>query len=229
MNAKTERFEMRFDSQTLQSIDEWRGEQRDFPSRAEAVRKLVGLGLVTHANKPFKLSDGEILTLWMLSELIKKLAPDADLDVAVLQSALLGGHHWALHWKMTGLLHGHADKPDSVEFVARVLGMWRSIEDAFKGLSSSEQKIVLEKTGRSAELQFPGFDGNHESELFGIASFLTRDMDRFSEFSDRSLNSHHPTVAIYSQMLERYEAMITNLVGRDLSADELVEIVGQLG
>ena len=45
MAPKTERFEMRLDVEMLDQIDEWRRKQGDIPSRAEAIRRLVELGL----------------------------------------------------------------------------------------------------------------------------------------------------------------------------------------
>jgi uncharacterized protein len=45
MAPKTERFEMRLDIETIESIDEWRRKEPDLPSRAEAIRRLVQLGL----------------------------------------------------------------------------------------------------------------------------------------------------------------------------------------
>jgi hypothetical protein len=45
MEEKTERFEMRVASTFLQAVDNWRRKQEDLPSRAEAIRRLVELGL----------------------------------------------------------------------------------------------------------------------------------------------------------------------------------------
>jgi hypothetical protein len=45
MQAKSERFELRLDSEILDKIDGWRSDQRDVPSRSEAVRRLVNAGL----------------------------------------------------------------------------------------------------------------------------------------------------------------------------------------
>jgi hypothetical protein len=45
MAKKTERFELRFDLESLASIDEWRRLQPDLPSRAEAIRRLVDSAL----------------------------------------------------------------------------------------------------------------------------------------------------------------------------------------
>jgi uncharacterized protein len=43
--TKTERFELRITSELLVRIDEWRRKQVDLPSRSEAFRRLVELGL----------------------------------------------------------------------------------------------------------------------------------------------------------------------------------------
>ena len=45
MKTKSERFELRIDEEQLSRIDEWASEQSDRPTRAEAVRRLVNLGL----------------------------------------------------------------------------------------------------------------------------------------------------------------------------------------
>lgn len=45
MIAKSERFELRLDPDTLERIDEWRGAQPDVPSRSAAMRRLVEAGL----------------------------------------------------------------------------------------------------------------------------------------------------------------------------------------
>ena len=42
---KSHPFQMRVASDWLQEIDGWRRTQADLPSRAEAIRRLVGMGL----------------------------------------------------------------------------------------------------------------------------------------------------------------------------------------
>jgi hypothetical protein len=41
----TQRFELRIPADFFQAIDSWRRRQEDLPSRAEAIRRLVELGL----------------------------------------------------------------------------------------------------------------------------------------------------------------------------------------
>ncbi len=42
---KTERFEMRAPTDLLRSVDDWRRQQPDLPSRSEAIRRLIEAGL----------------------------------------------------------------------------------------------------------------------------------------------------------------------------------------
>ena len=49
MNAKSERFEMRLSPELIAQLDQWRREQPDLPPRAEAVRRLIELGLIGSA------------------------------------------------------------------------------------------------------------------------------------------------------------------------------------
>jgi hypothetical protein len=41
----SERFEMRFTTDLLRQIDDWRRQQSDLPARAEAIRRLIETGL----------------------------------------------------------------------------------------------------------------------------------------------------------------------------------------
>ncbi|MEQ9131111.1 MAG: hypothetical protein RJQ08_13615 [Salinisphaeraceae bacterium] len=45
MNTKSERFEMRISSDLVAHIDAWRRIQDDIPSRSEAARRLIVIGL----------------------------------------------------------------------------------------------------------------------------------------------------------------------------------------
>jgi hypothetical protein len=40
-----------FDDERLEAVDEWRRKEKDLPSRAEAIRRLVELGLNAPAPK----------------------------------------------------------------------------------------------------------------------------------------------------------------------------------
>ena len=231
VDMASERFEMRIDSDLLERLDQWRRGEDDTPSRAEAVRRLIEAGLA-HDNKGRAphLSDGEKLIAMMLAELIKKTGVEVDTNVDLVEKVILGGHYWALGWEMPGIFHGHSDKQTRVRFVVDVLDMWSFIEEAFEELGE-ESKVGLAKEAGpfGTHIQFPGFDGNHESEHLAIARFLINDLDRFSRFREgpRDLNSHFPTLERYGRMLQVFEPIRKNLVGRRLSLDEIAAVLNK--
>ncbi|EFP0188256.1 hypothetical protein HLX13_004243, partial [Escherichia coli] len=69
MLPKTERLELRLDSDLTERIDVWRGEQDDLPSRSEAVRRLVEGGLTAKSQRDFRPTNPEKLMLWMLAQI----------------------------------------------------------------------------------------------------------------------------------------------------------------
>ena len=226
----SERFEMRIDSELLERLDLWRQGEDDIPSRAEAVRRLIELGLTqSGTDRVPHLSDGEKLIALMLGDLMKKLDIDGDTDVDLVQKVIYGGHYWALGWEMPGIFHGHNDKQSRVSFVVDVLDMWSFMEEAFEEFGEEDRKLLVEKAGVLGEsVQFPGFDGNNESEYLGIARFLVEDLDRFERFKTGKrtmLNSHCPTLQRYSRMLSVFEPIRKTLIGRRLSVDELASIL----
>lgn len=226
----SERFEMRIDSDLLERLDHWRQGNEDMPSRAEAVRRLIELGLAqSGSDREPRLSDGEKLTSLMLCGLIKKLDLDVDIDVDLVEKVIYGGHYWALSWEMPGIFHTHADKEGRVGFVVNVLDMWSFMEEAFEVLNDEDRKRLVEEVGpRGQNVRFIGFDGNNESAYLSIARFLVGDLNRFSRFKTGKqvdLNSHCPTVQRYSRMLKTFEPIRKKLVGRHLSVDELAAML----
>lgn len=226
----SERFEMRIDSELLDRLDEWRDDQDDRPSRAEAVRRLLDVGLVYNPRgRAPHLTDGEKLIAVMLSDLIKASGAQVETDVDLVRKVIFGGHYWALGWEMPGIFHGHSDKQRRVRFVVDVLEMWSLIEEAFEKLDESDRKRLAAVVGPLGEdVEFPGFDGNEESEHLGIARFLVEDLERFTRFREghRDLNSHCPTLDRYAAMLKVFEPIRKTLVGRRLTPDELAALLG---
>jgi len=226
----SERFEMRIDTELLERLDNWRQSEDDMPSRAEAIRRLIEAGMV-HDNKSRMphLSDGEKLIAVMLGDLTKALNVDVP-STDLVQSAISGGHYWALGWEMQHIFHGHADKQSRVTFVVDVLDMWSFMEEGFEALSPEDKaRLAQEAKPFGEHVQFPGFDGNNESEHIGIARFLIDDLKKFSRFSKgHDLNSHCPTIERYSKMLRVFEPIRATLIGRRLSVNELVSILNRM-
>ena len=227
MVQKTERFEMRLDMGLLDQIDDWRAQQGDIPSRGEAVRRLIETSLNTKSSGQLQLSQAERLNTWMLSEILLSQKNYEDKEsIKLIQDAIYGGHFWALNWELTGVLHNHSDRKEAVTLVVDTLDMWSFIEESCETLDSSDkQKIEAEIGSRGKNPVFFGFDGNNEGEYMGIANFLVNKMGRFERFKGRSLNSHTPVVERFSKMTAIFEKMRVSLVGRRLSATELIELL----
>ena len=226
MQAKTERFEMRLDQETLDRVDGWRAAQDDMPSRAEAMRRLVERGLGISGREGLHFRESEKLMISMLCDIGRQLKMKDGIDPDFVASALYGGHNWALRWQYQGVFHGHEDSEQAVCDVVDILDMWFFIENAYAQLLKKDKdRIKKEAEPFGSHVKFPGFDGNHETEYLGIARFLIEDMGRFSIFKGRELNSHAPLIAPYKRMLAVFEPIRPTLVGRELTATEIIELL----
>jgi uncharacterized protein YfbU (UPF0304 family) len=139
--------------------------------------------------------------------------------------AIYGGHYWGLGWKYTGLLHDHHDSSQKLSEVVEILDMWSFIESGYAALSLQD-KARLER--KVEPPKFRGFDGNNEAEYIGISYFLVDKLERFSTFEGRDLNARMPTLEMHRRMLRVFESTRRSLMGRELTADELVRILNEM-
>jgi uncharacterized protein YfbU (UPF0304 family) len=235
MVPKTERLELRLDTDLSEKVDVWRGEQADLPSRSEAIRRLVEGGLAAKSQRDFRPTNPEKLMMWMLAQIRRdqiserkdKKNSEYDIkDVELIEQAIYGGHFWALDWEMTGILHNHVDEPKRVSLVVDVMDMWNFIERACESFGAVERQRLVDEVGSWAkDPKFAGFDGNNEGEYMGIAQFLVQKLNRFEHFKGRSMNSHSPTVARYGKMAALFETIRPNLIGRELSVGEVIKLL----
>jgi uncharacterized protein len=228
MNARamTERFEMRLDPSVIESLDSWRGRQDDLPSRSEAVRRLVEIGLGNSGKRRITLGDGERLIIIMLCQLFEHLKLKGDIDPKFLEDLIYGGHFWALKWGYSGLFHGHEDSESTLAEVVDILDMWYFLERGFAALSKKDKdRVAAEASPFGKHVVFTGFDGNREAEYIGVARFLIDRLDRFTEFKGRDLNSHCPSLDSHRRMFSVFEPLRKNLIGRELSANEIIEML----
>lgn len=221
---KTERFEMRMDEEILAKIDDWRREQDDVPSRAEAIRRLVESSLNSRRAEVPKPDPYAAMTLFMLADVVDHLKAGPGIDTNLLRESLTGGHYWALGWELPGVIHSHADKRENVSEVVDILDMWTFLESGFKGLSKAEKEKVAAAIDRSAVV-FPGFDGNNESEQYAIARHLIDVMGRWSNFKGRELNSHFPAIDGYRRMLSVFLPIRATLTGVKMNADQITQVI----
>lgn len=225
MCAKFERFEMRLEETMLDRLDAWRESQADGPSRAESIRRLIDQGLASTEQKPIRLSDGEKLIITMLAD-IKRGKDGNEINPDFVLDAVFGGHLWGLRWQYSGLFHNHTDSDATVSEVVSILDMWSILRFSFAKLPKEEQDRVRSASSISmAEIHFPGFDGNYESEHLSVALFMIEKLQRFTEFKARDLNSHHPTLDRYRHMLSLFEPSRKTLGSSFLSAPQIIELL----
>jgi uncharacterized protein YfbU (UPF0304 family) len=227
MQSKSERFEMRVDQQTIDRVDEWRGEQTDFPSRAEAIRRLVDKALSTSKSDDqtdFRGADKLIIS--MLCEIHPAFKERPELDPRFIREALLGGHNWALRWRYPGTFEPYRDDETSLHEVVDILDMWSFVERGYENLSAEDKDRVKKEAHPFGEhVQFTGFDGNYETNQMGIARFLVEKLDRFSEFEGRGFNSHAPSLDAYRRMLRVFLPMRNTLTGGRMSAKQIIAVL----
>lgn len=229
MVPKSERFEMRLDEKVLQEVDQWRRDQPDLPSRSEAVRRLVAAGLEargTESDTPVRFTDGEKLLLIMMRDLFKRLnIEDPEVDPEFIAQVIWGGHYWAAEWDLPGVFHRDSDDRRDLNYVQDVLDMWDRLERGFDRLQKSDkERVAQEAAPLGKKVRFPGFDGNNEGRFLGIARFLTNQMERWTRFAGRDLNSHMPTTAMYKRMLEAFEPMKKSFED-DLNLSQVVKLL----
>jgi uncharacterized protein YfbU (UPF0304 family) len=227
MVLKGERFEMRLDEDVLNRVDQWRAKQSDVPTKTEAMRRLVELGLAKSSGESVQFSDGEKLLVVMMRDIYKHLKiTNGESDPDFMAEVIFGGHYWAPKWKMQGLYHDHEDDPRDVSLVVDVLDMWSFVEEAYEKFSKKEkERIEKEAEPFGTNVRFLGFDGNNESTHIGITRFFVEKMGRFSRFKKRDFNSHMPTVERYRRMLIVFEPMRRGLIGNGLSASQVISIL----
>lgn len=227
MQAKTERFEMRLDQDMIDQLDKWRSDQGDVPSRAEAARRLIEAGLEQRAETRVRISDGEKLLVAMMHDVYRHLGmKGGEVDPDFVLSAIVGGHYWALDWTHQGLFHRHEDSRQAVKDVVDILDMWSFLESGYARLSDADKARIAEEAGVwGKHVTFLGFDGNNETEHRSIALFLVRDMERFTSFKDRDLNSHMPLLDAYRRMLRTFLPIRGTLTGGELSVSQIIAVL----
>jgi uncharacterized protein len=129
-----------------------------------------------------------------------------------------------LSWKYTGIFHGYSDNKKTVADVVDVLDM-----SCGKLSKKDKERVEAEAVPFGKHVMFRGFDGNNESEHLCIAHFLIDDPERFSNFKGRDLNSHMPTIEAYRRMFKVFEPMRRTLIGMELTASQIIEILNAKG
>lgn len=176
---------------------------------------------------PVKLSDGEKLILIMLSEIYEHLKIKGDIDPQFVRSAIFGEQTWGLAWAYPGIVGSGENKtPPVVSEVLDILEMWEMLETSYKRLQPADKaRIEKEAEPFGSDVRFRGFDGNNETEYMAAARFLVNDLERFSTFKGRDLNSHLPSLDTYKRMLSVYMPIRNSHDFGPLNAEQIIKIL----
>lgn len=172
------------------------------------------------------LTNAEKLILAMLADVHEKLGID-EVNTKLIKQAIYSNNTWALSWELPHIVGDSADlTPTKVSLVVDILDMWSFIEEAYEQLTITEKSALEAKADPfGKDVKFLGFDGNNESEYMNIANFLVQDMNRFSRFTSRYLNSHCPSIEGHQRMLVKFLAIRHILGSRGLSVQEMAEVL----
>jgi len=173
-----------------------------------------------------KFTNAEKLIVTMLADLHEKLGID-EVRTKLIKQAIYSNNTWALSWELTGIVGDSPEQtPPEVSLVVDILDMWSFIEEAYERFDATA-KSAFEAIADPLRkrVAFSGFDGNNESEYMGIANFLVKEMNRFTRFADRDLNSHCPVIDDYQRMLEKFLPIRPKLADRGLSAEEMADVL----
>lgn len=207
-------------------IDAWINDTGRVESLDDAVRHLLEVGLGASTKRSIHLTDGDKLNFMMLRDIANHLnINDGESKAEFLAEVISGGHYWAPVWEMQGIFHNHSDSEEALKLVVDTLDMWSFIEEGLAKLSDEDLALVKE-ANHGFLPEFSGFDGNNEGELMSIARFFIDEMNRFSNFKGRSLNSHSPAAAESRRMTEKFSFIRSNLgFGKKLTATQIIDLI----
>jgi uncharacterized protein YfbU (UPF0304 family) len=104
--------------------------------------------------------------------------------------------------------------------------MWSVIEASYAKLSKGDKERVAKQADPLGKhVSFYGFDGTYEGEHLSVAGILIKDLERFSAFKDRALNSHSPSLEGHRRMLRVFEPMRRTLMRGNLGAEQIIKLL----
>lgn len=81
------------------------------------------------------------------------------------------------------------------------------ILEMYSNLEEAQDKLNL-LDGNIRKVTFYGFDGNEEIDYYCYCKYIVNDEGKYSEFSNRELNSHFPHLNTYRVMLKCYKKIV---------------------
>lgn len=147
-------------------------------------------------------TQAEKLQTLMLCEIYRALGIKDSFNPDIIEEAISSGNYWAINWQYSSISDDE-DTPDNVKFFLDTVDMYDILKYTYERFSDEEKGEISSSIARfnaKTTLDFPGFDGNNESEYLGIGHMFKL-MGRFDSMN-LTKNSHMPSVAIYRRMLD---------------------------
>lgn len=147
-----------------------------------------------------KMSDGEKLVAMMLTDLLKRIGGEGEIDPDFVAEAITSGHLWALKREYSGVFSVDETDDAVVSQVHAILGMSRAVEHSIDNLKPEERDTIP----ADALQIFVGFDGNYETDHYSTAQFMVEKLGMYEELKARQMNSHAPMLPTYERQLRAY-------------------------
>lgn len=168
----------------------------------------------------------EKLILQMLCDIHKRLEIEDSYDAGLISKAVASDDYWVLDFAYDIRDPGD-ETPAHVKLVLDTLDMYSFLRDSFEEIGPEGRQIVEAAVQNAAvKIEFPGFDGNHETEYRTAARFLVNELERFESMKEvAGRNSHSQQAPVYARMFEVFDPIRATLVGHLMSPEEIVEVL----
>jgi len=147
-------------------------------------------------------TQAEKLQILMLCDIYKALQIKNSFDPNVIQEAISSDNTWAIGWEYQ-TLSDDSETPEHVKLFVDTVDMFKILQYTYVRFSDDDKLAIASAVPHLndvSSLEFPGFDGNNESEYLSVG-YMLKVMGRF-EGTNITKNSHMPSVGIYRRMLE---------------------------
>jgi uncharacterized protein YfbU (UPF0304 family) len=158
------------------------------------------------------LTDVERLLLANQYEILGLLKKDD--DYSRMAENLRDGHKWLYEQQATQISENLLDA--DVDHVLSILAIYSDLRDSYNQLPD---KLEVDEH----LVEFPGFDGNSESELLHFSRALSEHGNYSETIGKDARNSHMPTTDMYRRMIAEW--MRLGEPRYPLSKDQILNIV----
>ena len=167
-----------------------------------------------------KLTDGERLIAVMLAEVMEALKLNRDVDPSLIKTLVCNGDDWAIKRKYHGIFGSDGPTPEEVSETTDILWMWGIVEDSIAKLTGAD----AEEAKGWHRIKFGGFDANHDPH-YGIAHTMINELDEFSSFKNRALDSHsQASLKRYRTMYATFDEYVRSNQAAPLTFESLREL-----